>query len=220
MTNSANPLAIAQSIAFWDERHQRLAHTYAGGDIVYDDTANEMLNSLRVGRLIDIIGTFSRPAAPVRVLDAGCGTGWLTRTLASFGHQVDGIDTSVQALATCRGRARADGRDGYSLSRLDEWAPGYLYDVVISVDVLFHIMEDEVWAASVRNLGRLVRSCGRLVISDHDLETDRHWGDYQLSRARQRYVDLLAPDGFVHRTFVAYAFRDNNAGFHVFDRTS
>jgi 2-polyprenyl-3-methyl-5-hydroxy-6-metoxy-1,4-benzoquinol methylase len=220
MTNFPKPLAIDESIVFWDERHQRLANAYAGGDVVYDDTDNAMLNALRVGRLIDLIGTFSRPAAPLRILDAGCGTGWLTRTLASFGHQVDGIDTSTQALATCRGQAAADGRDRYGLSRLDEWAPGYLYDVVVSVDVLFHIMEDDVWSASVRNLGMLVRSRGRLIIADHDLETDHLWGDYQVSRARQRYVDLLAPDGFIHRGFVAYAFRDNRAGFHVFDRTS
>lgn len=220
MTSSGNPLAIDQSIAFWNARHQKLAHTYAGGDISYDDTANAMLNSLRVGRLIDLIGTFSRPAAPLRLLDAGCGTGWLTRELASFGHQIDGIDTSEQALATCRARARADGRDRYGLSRLDEWAPSYLYDVVISVDVLFHIMEDAVWEASVRNLGMLVRSRGRLVIADHDVDADQHWGDYQVSRARHRYVDLLAPDGFVHAAFVPYEFRENHAGLHVFDRTS
>ncbi|BAK35583.1 hypothetical protein MLP_25690 [Microlunatus phosphovorus NM-1] len=220
MSNSASSLGIDQSIAFWNERHRRLEHGYAGGDIAYDDTANAMLNSLRVGRLIDLIGTFARPAAPVRILDAGCGTGWLTRTLASFGHQVDGIDTSEQALATCVGRARADGRDRYRLSRLDEWTPGYLYDVVISVDVLFHIMEDHIWAASVRNLGMLVRSRGRLILADHDLVADRQWGDYQVSRARQRYLDLLTSDGFVHRGFVAYAFRNNGAGFHVFDRTS
>jgi len=95
-----------------------------------------------------------------------------------------------------------------------------LYDVVISVDVLFHIMEDHIWAASVRNLGMLVRSRGRLILADHDLVADRQWGDYQVSRARQRYLDLLTSDGFVHRGFVAYAFRNNGAGFHVFDRTS
>ena len=36
----------------------------------------------------------------------------------------------------------------------------------------------------------------------------------------ERYIDLLASDGFVHREFVPYAFRDSGAGFHVFDRRS
>lgn len=220
MTDSTSSLTIDESIAFWDDRHQRLAHTHAGGDVAYDDSGNAMLNALRIGRLIDLVGTFSGPAAPVHVLDAGCGTGWLTRALASFGHQVDGIDSSPRALETCRDHARPDGRDRYKLSRLDEWAPSHLYDAVISVDVLFHIMADDVWAASVLNLGRLVRSRGRLVLSDHDLTADRYWDDYQVSRSRQRYIDLLAPDGFVHHSFVPYAFRDNRAGFHVFDRTS
>ena len=213
------PLRSEQSIEFWDERHQRLAHSFAGGDLSYDDMGNVAFNALRVGRLLDVLGTLAEPAAPLRLLDAGCGTGWVTRVLASFGHQVDGIDSSETAVAACRTQARADGRDCYALSRLDTWAPAYLYDAVVSVDVLFHIMEDPVWEASVVNLASLVRSGGCLVIADHDMAEDHLWGDYQLSRARRRYVDLLAAEGFVHRRFVPYEFRHNNAGFHVFDRT-
>jgi 2-polyprenyl-3-methyl-5-hydroxy-6-metoxy-1,4-benzoquinol methylase len=219
MTDSAQPLGIAESISFWEQRHHQLATAYAGGDLSYDDFGNAALNALRVGRLLDLVGTFAEPGAPLRLLDAGCGTGWVTRSLAAFGHQVDGIDTSPTAVESSRAQARPDGRDQYHLSRLDEWAPPYLYDVVLSVDVLFHIMEDDVWAASVQNLGSLVRARGRLLLADHDLAETHVWGNYQMSRARSRYVELLEPAGFVHRRFVPYEFRDNQVGFHVFDRT-
>lgn len=215
---SGGPMAIEESITFWDDRHRTSTHAHSGGDLSYDEMGNEALNALRIGRLIDVLGTFADPAAPSRLLDAGCGKGWVTRALASFGHQVDGIDTSDTAVAGCRRTARPDGRDRYHVSRLDEWAPPYLYDGVVSVDVLFHIMEDPVWAASVTNLAQLVRWGGRLVIADHDLEVDHEWGHYQTSRARHRYVELVEPLGLVHTAFVPYRFRHNRAGFHVFDR--
>jgi 2-polyprenyl-3-methyl-5-hydroxy-6-metoxy-1,4-benzoquinol methylase len=217
-TPDQQPLDIDQSIAFWDERHRGLAHSFAGGDLSYDDLGNEAFNALRIGRLLDLLGTLAEPLAPLRILDAGCGTGWVTRALASFGHQVDGIDTAPAAVAACRSQARPDRRDCYALSRLDAWAPAYLYDAVVSVDVLFHIMEDSVWADSLVNLASLVRSGGRLVLADHDLAQDHTWGHYQMSRARGRYVDVLGAEGFVHRQFTPYQFRHNNAGFHVFDR--
>jgi 2-polyprenyl-3-methyl-5-hydroxy-6-metoxy-1,4-benzoquinol methylase len=212
------PLGLAQSIAFWEKRHRDLAHSFAGGDVTYDDMGNISFNALRIGRILDLIGTFAEASAPLRLLDAGCGTGWVTRALASFGHQVDGIDSATTAVTACRDQARPDGRDRYALSRLDTWAPSYLYDAVVSVDVLFHIMEEPVWAASVINLASLVRSGGRLLLAEHDLAEDRVWGDYQMSRARRRYVELLETEGLVHRQFVPYAFRYNQAGFHVFDR--
>lgn len=219
-TPGRDPLGIDQSIEYWEQRHRRLTDSHAGGDLSYDDMGNVAFNALRIGHLLDLVGTLAEPQAPLRLLDAGCGTGWVTRALASFGHQVDGIDSSAEAVAASQGQARADGRDQYHMSRLDRWGPPYLYDAVVSVDVVFHIMEDPVWSASVVNLSSLVRFGGRLVLADHDLAEDRIWSHYQMSRARGRYVELLAADGFVHRRFVPYGFRYNNAGFHVFDRVA
>ena len=190
----------------------------AAGDLSYDDMGNLAFNALRIGRLIDVLGTLAEPVAPLWLLDAGCGTGWLTRALASFGHQVDGIDSATATVEACRGQSRADGRDHYAVSRLDTWAPSYLYDAVVSVDVLFLISQDSLWEASVVNLASLVRSGGRLVLADHNLAQDHPWGGRQVSRARRRYVDLLAAEGLVYRRSVPYEFRDSDAGFHVFDR--
>jgi 2-polyprenyl-3-methyl-5-hydroxy-6-metoxy-1,4-benzoquinol methylase len=193
-------------------------HAHLAADPSYGDMGDLAFNAVRVGRLLDLLGTRAEPAAPLRLLDAGCGTGWLTRTLASFGHQVDGIDSAEAAVAACRDQSRADGRDRYFLSRLDTWAPSYVYDAVVSLDVLLHIVEDSIWEASVVNLSSLVRSRGRLVLADHDLAEDHIWGEHQVSRARQRYVELLGAEGLLYRRFVPYQFRDNDAGFHVFDR--
>jgi len=166
------------------------------------------LDALRLGRLLDVLGTRVEPAAPLRVLDAGCGTGWLTRALASFGHQVDGIDSDEAAVAACRGQGRADGRDRYAVSTLEAWAPANLYDTVIYSTFAAASLEpgdDSLWEASVVNLASLVRLGGRLVLADHD-------------SAKRRYVDLLGGQGLAYRRFVPFEPRDPGAGLHVLDR--
>ena len=60
--------------------------------VAIDRSTNEAFYAIRLGRLLDIIGTSASTAAPLELLDAGCGNGRLTRALTRCGHLVDGID--------------------------------------------------------------------------------------------------------------------------------
>jgi len=209
-------LGIDEAISFWDERHLQHGELLSGGDLTYDHATNEAFYAMRLGRLLDIIGASASAEAPLRLLDAGCGKGWFTRALTRCGHRVDGIDSSAAAVEDCR--HLAVGPDRYAVDRLDSWAPTYLYDAVVAVDVLFHIMDDGIWRASVVNLAALVRLGGLLVITDHNAEVDHVWAAYQVTRSRQGYLDAVLPLGFKYEGFRPYRFRDNAAGFHVFRR--
>jgi SAM-dependent methyltransferase len=216
---AVTPLLDAEgTVAYWDQRHRARGPLLSGGDLAFDHATNEIFYALRVGRLIEVTGDVTSTAAPLRMLDAGCGKGYFTRAIARFGHRVDGIDVSEHAVASCR--AEAIGGDSYAVSSLDGWRPPYLYDVVFSIDVLFHVMSDDDWRASVLNLASLVRWGGRLVLADHGRDEDRVWGEYQKTRATWRYVDLLGPRGLRYVGFTPYAFRDSPVGFHVFTRVA
>lgn len=186
------------------------------GAVAYDHATDEAFDAIRLGHLLDVIGTSASAVAPLRLLDAGCGTGWLTRALTRCGHLAEGIDPSDEAIAASRGQAV--GSDRYVTSRLDAWAPSYLYDHVVAVDALSHLTDDDVWRDSIVNLAALVRLGGLLVLTDHDAEADHQWGDDRVTRCRQRYLDVLLPLGLGYLGFRPYRFRDNAAGFHVFRR--
>lgn len=218
MSGSSERLGLDEAIGFWDERHRAQGELRSGGDLTHDEAVNEIFYNVRLGRLLDLLGNHTESAAPLRVLDAGCGKGWFSRALARCGHRVQGIDSSEHAVQECRRLAVAS--ESYDVSRLDAWAPPHLYDVVVSVDVLFHVMDDAVWEDSVRNLASLVRWGGRLLLADHDADTDRLWGAYQVTRAGSRYRELVTGLGFRSDGFTPYRFRDNAAGFHAFTRTS
>lgn len=202
-----------ESRAYWDRRHSEADELASGGHIGYDRGTNTMLYAVRTARLIEVLGPGTDAAIPLRVLDAGCGKGHFSRQLASFGHRVDGIDTSSYAIERCR--AEAGPTESYAVSPLAAWQPPHLYDVVVCIDVLYHIMDDEEWAASIRNLSSLVRLGGIIGLVDHDRDEDRVWQSYQKTRSVSRYRDLLSDCGFEVRRFVRNDFKNDPSGMHV-----
>jgi SAM-dependent methyltransferase len=81
-------------------------------------------------------------AAGRRVLDAGCGEGFGTRTLARVARSVDGIDYSDRAIAYCRRTWTAPGLSFRVVDLSDPAATHPVYDLVISFQVIEHIEDD------------------------------------------------------------------------------
>lgn len=211
-------MAAHEARSYWDARHAEEGALRSGGNIGLSEEANQLLYALRVGRLIEATGYESSVTTPLQVLDGGCGKGYFSRALASFGHTVHGIDTSPTAVAECR--RLAGPRETYDVSSLAEWAPPCLYDVVLCVDVLFHLLEDVEWEASIRNVATLVRTGGRLLLVDLDAPTDRLWARHQRSRGRGRYEALLATLGLRYVRFLPNGMPGSDVGTHVATRTA
>jgi 2-polyprenyl-3-methyl-5-hydroxy-6-metoxy-1,4-benzoquinol methylase len=71
----------------------------------------------------------------LRILDAGCGTGGLLSNLSKAGHEVEGFDTSEDALKFCHKR----GLKNVFQADINEWSPSpNTYDLIVSMDVLCH----------------------------------------------------------------------------------
>ncbi|MYW44847.1 methyltransferase domain-containing protein [Streptomyces sp. SID161] len=170
---------------------------------------------MRLGNLLGAVGDLSSATAPLFVLDAGCGKGYFARALARCGHRVDAFDASEEALDRARA---AGGGPRYTRARLEEWRSPWPYDIVLCVDVLFHLLDDTEWAAALRNLASLVRLTGRLIVTDEDTAVPRARGDYILHRPTAAYRSVLEPLGLRHTEFRPYGFREIEVGFHVFTR--
>ena len=97
---------------------------------------------------------------PLRILDAGCGTGGLLDVLATWPEvEVTGIDFADQALSFCRqrGHRRLAGSDLTMLPFRSD-----TFDVVTALDVLEHVAND---ARALEEIFRVLRPGGILIAS-------------------------------------------------------
>lgn len=99
-------------------------------------------------------------ARPLRILDAGCGTGGMTRRLAAWGD-VTGLDWSPLALDLARRRGPLSWARG-SVERLP-FRTG-TFDLVVSLDVLYHRSVESDLVA-LQEFRRCLRPGGSLVLN-------------------------------------------------------
>jgi ubiquinone/menaquinone biosynthesis C-methylase UbiE len=114
-----------------------------------------------------------------RVLDLGCGNGYLARRLARAGAAVVGIDRSAELLAQARRSERAEPL-GITYLRSDAEHLDRLKDA--SFDLAFSnmaLMDIKNAGGAIREVGRVVRPGGRFVFSiSHpcfDVDTRSTW---------------------------------------------
>lgn len=105
-----------------------------------------------------------------RVLDAGCGPGFYANELLSRGANVVGFDSSPEMVRLARQRVgqRLDVRVHNLESPLD-WLEEGSFDAALMALVIHHLDDH---TAALRELCRVLRPGGRLVVSTHHPTSD------------------------------------------------
>ncbi len=130
------------------------------------------------------------------VLDVGSGTGfYIERWLELGAGSVTGSD--ITSTAVERLSARFPAQD---FRRLDVSADvGDLepesFDAISAMDVLFHITDDDAYERAVRNLARLLRPGGLLVLSENFVHGPALRSTHQASRPLETIESLLRAAG-------------------------
>ena len=98
----------------------------------------------RIGYFLDVLGR--RPGdgvAGLRVLDVGCGGGFLAEEFAARGCRVTGVDPSPASIGTARAHAAGRGLSvDYQVGAGEELPfPGDAFDVACCCDVLEHVAD-------------------------------------------------------------------------------
>jgi SAM-dependent methyltransferase len=208
----ANEFSAAR---YWDDRHRSSSPLAAGGDKGLSDPENAEFYALRLGAVLRLIHRVHGAKRPLRMLDAGCGNGQLTGPLSGFGHAVLGVDASPAAIRLARELwPRAEFQEA-SLERL---SLGRLFDVVLAVDVLFHIVDDTTWQAALSRLTAHCKSDGVVIISDTWLDRRFELGNYIVHRAKADYDRVLEPLGWLLGNIDPYGYTGNPNGFGVIQR--
>jgi SAM-dependent methyltransferase len=187
--------------AYWERRHREAGATLDGVGLWGLGSAGNLADYERKWEHIRAVLERLDPHQGGHLLDAGCGIGWFSARAAALGFEVQGVDFSSAAVDTARRLSEPDV--GFHVAALHTFAPGRRYDVVMCIDVLFHIVDDQLWRETVRNLASLVAGSGHLIIQEQLATAHSPAGDTSRTHVRRRaeadYRDLLSGWRLVER---------------------
>lgn len=133
---------------------------------------------------------FLTPKEGMRALDIGAGTGFYTAELLQKGYVVHGVDISPRAiheLQTTFPQAQfteGDVADGIAGA----------YDVIVAMDVLFHIMDDAKYQSALHNISQALSPKGQFIFSDN-FPPERVAHRHQVSRSESEITRALQSAG-------------------------
>lgn len=177
---------------YWSERLEAGFGLRGTGHWRYSERYNRWLYR-RKGRALR--RALAGVTPPMHALDIGSGTGWVIEQLTALGATADGSDIAEQAVRDLSTRypgvtffQLAIGADGVP-------RPASSYDVVTAMDVLYHVTDDDQWHAAVRELARVLRPGGRLVVTDGLAEGDLQPAPHVRFRSMGRWLDTASKTG-------------------------
>jgi len=190
-------LRFPGSSNYWERRYRSGGNSGVGSYGKYAEFKAAFLNQFVVEHAIQ------------SVVELGCGDG-NQLSLANY-PRYTGFDVSSTAIQVCRQRFQQDRTKQFFLV---EEHPGVQADLALSLDVIFHLVEDDVFT---RYMTELFASATRFVIvfsSDYDQRTE---DPHVRHRPVSKYVAERLPDWrLLARANHPYPPEENFANFMVF----
>lgn len=176
LARGRTPEPFPGSAAYWEKRYS------AGGD-------SGVGSYTRFAQFkADVLNGFVATHHPKSVIDFGCGDGNQLR-LATYPTYL-GFDVSSTAISQCRELYKSDKHKSFRL--MSEYN-GESADLALSLDVIYHLVEDDVFDHYMRTL---FRSSNRYVIiyaSDSDDNRD-YEGTHVRHRKFTKWIQENVPD--------------------------
>ncbi|MFQ6186451.1 methyltransferase domain-containing protein [Sinorhizobium meliloti] len=200
--------------AYWEGRHKEFLNDNRNvGERGLTSTQNYELIAAKaviVGHILGKLG-LQRGAD---LLDAGCGAGVFTSLLASSGFTMHGADVSRTAIATARATVNAS----FEIGPLSKRVFGQLFDAVLCLDVLFHVVDDAEWRKSVETLFDSVKPGGFLVIIEYFPAAGAKAATHCRWRSLADYRACLPGAHWVEKFSFTYPYRKEEKTLFVLQR--
>lgn len=179
---------------FWDSRCLAFGHTGLADNILF--RYNHPLRLKVIRRALSSLGI---NLAGRNVLDVGCGVGYFLEEFIKQGARVTGIDVSPEAVKKAGERLGPYGREvRLAVQKVEETDfPVGCFDLVSSIAVCQHIVDDDLFYRAVKRLARVAKPGGHILFMERaPVRTSRRrLSEYLMNRPRPEQVAAFAGEG-------------------------
>jgi ubiquinone/menaquinone biosynthesis C-methylase UbiE len=187
-----NAKKISDPESFWNERFDEFGKLSTG---FTDELLYRYDDKLRRKAFSSKIDLKKKP----KILDVGCNYGPWTLSLAKMGLDVTGIDISSQAIKEAKKIAFDNNvQIRYLAKKAEDIEFGdEKFDIILSVTVLQHILDDKLYSKSLRKFHKYLEEGGKLVlIESAPNRKKRDKLSYKKERTFRKQIDLCREAGF------------------------
>jgi len=146
-----NPEPFPGSAAYWEKRYSAGGNSGVGSYAIFAEFKAEVLNGFVASQQVRT------------VIDFGCGDG-NQLTIAKYPAYL-GLDVSSTAISQCQERFKSDMHKSFRL--MSEYN-GETADLALSLDVIYHLVEDNVFEDYMRTLFKASNRYVIIYASDSD----------------------------------------------------
>ena len=181
------------------------------------DKGMEKGHSLSVDRMIEISKNIKLPKVKnINVLDLGCGNGWMSKKLLKVFVSINylGVDGAENMIKKAK---LTYPNQNYLCVDINNWLPSNLFDLVISMEVLYYLKDPSKFLKDFYRVG--VSQDGLVVIGiDHYKENTAslNWPDaldvHMQTFTINEWVDIFWKAGFSDISYEQFNRRDDWAG--------
>ncbi len=181
----------------WIDRHDSLGHYEKVGYVGLGEGYNKWIYDLRERHFRALVDEYRVGAMP-RVLDVGLGNGFYIDIYDRAGaRDITGVDLSPRSVDLAQARFQSGTFEVADITEpLDEALVGAGFDWVSAMDMLYHIVEDALFARGLEHCGRAVRAGGYFVTSDNFPRAKLPATGTQAFHTLAEYEAILRPLGF------------------------
>jgi 2-polyprenyl-3-methyl-5-hydroxy-6-metoxy-1,4-benzoquinol methylase len=195
---------------YWKLRHKSLLQNPKNvGNKGLTVKQNEDLIGSKAAFVAHLIGKHLKDN--ISILDAGCGAGEFSKYFFCNKYQYSGFDVSPDAIQ----QASNVSKGNFFVSSITDLKLKQKFDLVMCLDVLFHIVDDYMWNKAVENLAQRVKLNGCLFIIEYFPGTPstalhtkwRKTSDYEKKLSDFKLVENITfqyPHEKLNKTFLCF----------------
>ena len=187
---------------YWDTRLGHAPGLRGVGHIGYGDPYNQWVYRRKgnvLARAFAMAGVES-DTSDLTALDVGSGTGWVIEQLLQRTPKVSGVEITDVALGRLRARFPQLTLEQVEVGKDPLPFPSSSFDVVTMMDVSYHVVDDAALRYAVKEIARVLKVGGSLIITDRLGDSDEDVAEHVRMRSRRFWSEVGSAEGLQLRS--------------------